>query len=143
MPESVIQRSTQEYVEWVHKKLDSGMSFAEAAYQFSHASSAKQDNGYFGLAGRGEFHPPFDSIAFGLTPGSYSQPYRDQDGWHILYLHSRREPGIRPLTDSVVYNTVSQQLLSDKMRSRAGFLFDSLGRNVTFVLNETLLDSNL
>ncbi len=142
MPESSLERSAREYIEWIYKKLDSGMAFAEAAKQYSHDAGAKSNNGYFGLADRGEFHPPFDSIAFNLADSSYSAPYQDQDGWHIVMVHRRLAPGIRPLTDSTVYAVAADQVLNEKMRVRAGHIFDSLAQGFTTVVNETLLDSN-
>lgn len=143
VPESVLQRSTKDYIDMVHRKLDSGMAFADAAKQYSHANLADKDGGYFGMAARGQLHPPFDSVAFNLTPGSYSQPYQDRDGWHIVYLHRFLEAGLRPLTDSLVYNAASQQVLNEKIRKRADAVFDSLNQGLTVTVNEPLLDSNL
>jgi parvulin-like peptidyl-prolyl isomerase len=143
VPESVLQRSTKDYIDMVRRKLDSGMAFADAARQYSHAGLAKKDGGYFGLTGRGQFHAPFDSIAFQLTPGSYSQPYQDRDGWHIIYLHKYVEAGIRPFSDTLVFNAVSQQILNEKIRKRAEAVFDSLNQGLTVTVNESLLDSNM
>ena len=142
LPHEQVEAMTHEYIQMVQRKLDSGMTFAEAASLYSHDAAVKANAGRLGWAGRGQFHMPFDSIAYQMTEGTYSAPYVDQDGWHIVYLHARREAGTLPLTDSNVYKHAEQVLLTEIVRARATGIMDSLSKDVKIVVNELLLDSN-
>jgi parvulin-like peptidyl-prolyl isomerase len=142
LPQEQVEQLAHEYILMVQRKLDSGMTFAEAASLYSHDAAVKSNAGRLGWAGRGQFHMPFDSIAFQMTVGTYSAPYVDKDGWHLVYLHARRDAGTLPLTDSNVYKHAEQVLLTELVRARATGIMDSLSKDVNIVVNELLLDSN-
>lgn len=143
LPAEEVEKMAFDLIKEVHRKLDLGAIFDDLARTYSHERDVQNTAGYLGWTGRGQFHHPFDSIAFGMRPGQYSAPYQDQDGWHIVYLHAKRDSGIIPLSDSMVYSHAERTALSEKIRQAAAQLMDSLSRDVKIVVNESLLDSNL
>lgn len=135
--------ATRAYADMMLRKLDSGESFKEVAATYSHDSKAIYDSGYAGWLQHGTVLPPFDSVAFSLTPGTYSQPYSDSHNWYIVLVHNRIDAGPLPITDSTVCLTAQQALLTDKFSQIAKSVVDSLSKDATLLVNEPLLDSNL
>lgn len=92
-------------------KLSSGLSFEEAAREYSKCPSGARggDLGYFT---RGRMVPEFEEAAFAMKEGEISRPVQTQFGYHIIKVTDRKEPGILPLEQ--VKNQILQHLLTLK-----------------------------
>jgi parvulin-like peptidyl-prolyl isomerase len=77
----------------VRKKIDAGMSFAEAANKYSedpaNAGGAGGDLDYFTLSSG--FIPEFTDVAFKLKKGSISDPVETPYGYHLIQVTDRKE----------------------------------------------------
>ncbi|OMJ80102.1 hypothetical protein SteCoe_19698 [Stentor coeruleus] len=63
--------------------------FGRAAEQFSECSTAKK-GGDLGWFPRGKMIGAFQEVAFGLEPGTMSEPFRTSEGYHIVLVEGRR-----------------------------------------------------
>ncbi len=110
--------------EAVISELQGGADFAELAKKRSTGPSGPNggDLGYFP---RGAMVPAFESAAFALEAGSFTQtPVQTQFGWHIILVEEKRiaeAPTIEELAPQLRQNLISQNLgrLLDSLRSNA------------------------
>lgn len=110
--------------EAVISELQGGADFAELAKKRSTGPSGPNggDLGYFP---RGAMVPAFESAAFALEAGNFTQtPVQTQFGWHIILVEEKRiaeAPTIEELAPQLRQNLISQNLgrLLDSLRSNA------------------------
>ena len=110
--------------EAIISELQGGADFAELAKKRSTGPSGPNggDLGYFP---RGAMVPAFESAAFALEAGSFTQtPVQTQFGWHIILVEEKRiaeAPTIEELAPQLRQNLISQNLgrLLDSLRSNA------------------------
>ncbi len=74
------------------KQINEGLSFEEAAQEFSSCPS-KQSGGSLGQFGKGQMVPEFEEVVFSMQVGEVSGPVKTQFGYHIIKLteHSPKE----------------------------------------------------
>ena len=143
LPPDQFDTELEEYAHQIRRLIDIGTSFDEVAREYSHDKLAGQNSGYVGWTKRGEYRHPFDSVAFSLPEGEVSQPYQDNDGWHIILVSRHMPEGIPPY-DSTAYLVAMQDLRNTKTNAIGGQLGDSLTRlPVDYVYNEAILDTNV
>ena len=70
-----------------------GGDFAELAQEYSEDPGSARNGGDLGFFGRGQMVKAFEDTAFSLPPGSLSQPFRTQFGWHILKVEEKKGAG--------------------------------------------------
>jgi parvulin-like peptidyl-prolyl isomerase len=127
----------------VKSLIDSGMTFQQAATEYSHDSHSKGKGGLVGWTERKVYHPPFDSVAFALKSGEVAEPYLDRDGWHIVMITDRHDAGLQPL-DSVFYQSAYNTLMTVRINELGRKVFDSLmALPLEITYNEPVLDTNL
>lgn len=81
---------TEERAEEVLAEIEGGLSFDEAAVQFSTDPSAAQNQGDLGCNAPGTFVPGFEEAAFEDAPvGEVFGPVESQFGWHLLLVRER------------------------------------------------------
>lgn len=120
-----------------------GVDFAELAYRHSEDPSAQAREGGIGYRGRlgyftaGRMVEPFETFAYETPEGEVSDVFRTQFGYHIVYVHDRREavPDIRLAhimmrpkptpEDSAATMEMMQKL---KTRIEAGESFEDLAK---------------
>jgi parvulin-like peptidyl-prolyl isomerase len=73
----------------IKEKLDSGTPFEELAEANSDCPDSGGDLGFFA---RGKMVPAFEEIAFNLEPGSYSNVFETEFGWHITKVIEKHPP---------------------------------------------------
>jgi peptidyl-prolyl cis-trans isomerase C len=80
---------TKEAAEKVIADLQAGGSFEELAKQSKDPSG--QNGGDLGFFAKGQMVPEFETAAFALEPGKYTEtPVQSQFGWHVIRLEEKR-----------------------------------------------------
>ncbi|MGH8015807.1 MAG: peptidylprolyl isomerase, partial [Candidatus Zixiibacteriota bacterium] len=126
----------------VRSKIDSKKSFEELARKFSHDSFSARKGGRIEWSIRGFYAWPFDSLAFAAKPGDIVGPYRDKDGWQILYIEDYKQAGVPPLNPEI-YNTCRWRVMNEKARQASFAIFDTLLADIKLKYNEELYDTNI
>ncbi|MBU0985090.1 MAG: peptidylprolyl isomerase, partial [candidate division Zixibacteria bacterium] len=106
--------AAREYAYNLYQMLKTGEAFENVAYEYSHDAMAQRNSGYVGWTKRGVYFDPFDSIAFSLEPGTFSEPYRDRDGYHLIMSTGRMAEGVVPIDSPGVFQSAAQTLLTVK-----------------------------
>lgn len=122
--------------------INSKENFEEFAKKYSHDLGSGARGGVVGWAKRNNFSVPFDSVAFSAKPGDIVGPYRDKDGWQILYIDNYIPPGVPPLNPSL-FNDGLYHVQMEKTREIAKSIFDTLMDDIHIIYNEDALDSNV
>lgn len=76
---------TEEEAKDILEKIDEGMSFEEAAKEYSTCPS-KEQGGDLGEFNEGQMVPEFEEAVFSMEEGSISEPVKTQHGFHIIKL---------------------------------------------------------
>ena len=80
----------------VIEALSDGGDFAELARERSTGPSSVE-GGDLGWFGQGQMVPEFETAAFALEPGAYTEePVQTQFGWHVILLEDKRSAGAPP-----------------------------------------------
>ena len=74
----------------IRNEIEKGGDFAELATDYSEDPGSARNGGDLSFFGRGQMVKAFEDTAFALSPGSMSQPFQTQFGWHILKVEDRR-----------------------------------------------------
>ncbi len=81
------------------EKIMAGLSFEEAAKQYSEDPSASQ-GGDLGDVPRGMMVAPFEKAAFALSKGAVSQIVKTQFGWHLIKVEDIAPGGKKSLAEA-------------------------------------------
>ncbi|MBN1212515.1 MAG: peptidyl-prolyl cis-trans isomerase [candidate division Zixibacteria bacterium] len=117
--------------------------FQNVAYKYSHDEISRRASGAAGWTNRGVYIDPFDSVAFSLKPGEYSEPYKDKDGWHIVYMNDYLAAGVVPMERYGVLESARESLLTQKSNQLGKVILDSLYRLVEVLPNEIIMDTDI
>ena len=116
-------------------ELRKGADFATAAKRFSQDPGSREQGGSLNWFRRGVMVPEFERVAFGLKPGTISDPVESPFGYHIIQTErvapaevQARHILLVPEIDSA--HVDSARVLADSVRALAvgGASFDSLQR---------------
>jgi peptidyl-prolyl cis-trans isomerase C len=107
--------NTLEEAKEIKEKIDNGLTFEEAAKQFSTCPS-NQQGGDLGTFTRGKMVPEFENASFEMAVGEISEPVQTQFGYHLIKVEEKTEASIMPL--SVVAATVKNNLIQEKQNKR-------------------------
>ena len=138
-----LDKALEEYTDKIYKMVVYGESFASVANDYSHDELSRRAAGYVGWTTRGIYIEPFDSVAFSLEPGAYSAPYKDKDGWHIVYMHDYIPTGLMPMERDGVFDGVRESLMTYKSNKLGVAIMDSLYKEINVVVNEEILDTDV
>ncbi len=125
----------------LRSQIDSKASFMEIAKNHSHDDFTARRGGLVDWATKGFYSWPFDSLAFSANPGEIIGPYRDRDGWQILYIDDYVPAGIQSLNPQN-YRAAFGRVQSEKSRQVSFAIFDTLFADIQIEYNEELYDSN-
>jgi parvulin-like peptidyl-prolyl isomerase len=73
----------------IRARLDAGEDFAELARRYSEDESNSRNGGSLGTFSRKTMVAEFDNVAFGMKPGTVSDPVHTKFGWHIIKVERR------------------------------------------------------
>jgi peptidyl-prolyl cis-trans isomerase D len=109
-------------------RIQAGEDFAAVASQISQDPASAQQGGDLGFFKRGEMVKAFEDTAFGLTPGTVSEPVRTDFGYHLIKVEEVQEAGYRPL--EVVKAELRERLTREEIRrlaeARAQAVYDAM-----------------
>jgi peptidyl-prolyl cis-trans isomerase C len=74
-------------------------AFSEAAKQYSEDGTAPH-GGDLGWFERGKMDKTFEDVAFGLKPGTMSDPFETRFGFHIIYVEAHKAPRTTPFDEA-------------------------------------------
>ncbi len=126
----------------LREKIDSKESFMEIAKKYSHDELSARRGGLIEWGPKGYYASPFDSLAFSAKVGDFVGPYRDKDGWQILYIENYMAPGVPPLNPQI-YNESKIRVQNEKSRQASIAVFDTLFDEMKIEYNEELYDTNV
>ncbi|UCC44297.1 MAG: peptidylprolyl isomerase [Candidatus Zixiibacteriota bacterium] len=133
----------ESYIKNIHRLLGWGAPFENVAFNYSHDASSREQGGHMGWTPRGTYIDPFDSIAFSLEEGEYSEPYQDKDGWHIIWAAHYQPAGPMPIDSPQVYESARQTVLTAQSNDGMRMRFDSLHGEINIAHNEAIMEENL
>jgi hypothetical protein len=108
-------------------QLRAGTGFSELAARVSDDEVSRPLGGRIGMVTRGLTVAAFETAAFALAPGAYSEPVETQFGYHILW-----RPALAAVRDSFT------AAVRERMLQRLDSLFlDSLDRRVALVPSDS------
>jgi peptidyl-prolyl cis-trans isomerase SurA len=85
------EEATEAVIRELYARIQAGEDFAELAVEFSEDPGSALNGGDLGWTAGDEFVPAFREIMLATEPGSMSEPFRSQYGWHVLEVLDRRE----------------------------------------------------
>jgi hypothetical protein len=124
----------------VYGKLQGGEPFDLLAEEYSHDALTNSSQGYVGWTIRGVYFDPFDSVAFSLSPGEFAEPYRDQDGWHIIMIDDRIDEGPISLDRPGAWDNIKSAYIETQIRQGVGAKIDTLMRSAAIEYRDDVLD---
>ncbi|MFN8264919.1 MAG: peptidylprolyl isomerase [Chitinophagaceae bacterium] len=77
-------------IDKAYAELQQGADFGKTAAAYSNNNYVKSSNGYIGFISVFSLPYEFESIVYGLQPGTYSKPVSGKQGWHIFKVISKR-----------------------------------------------------
>jgi peptidyl-prolyl cis-trans isomerase C len=108
------EAETKKKLEGIRAEIESNkITFAEAATKYSQDTTAKE-GGDLGFFPRGVMVKPFEEAAFNTEPGSLSQVFQTQFGFHLVRVIEKKPAGIPPLEE--VKSGIKQQLDQASLR---------------------------
>tara|TARA_B100000427_G_scaffold233522_1_gene196557 strand:- start:2707 stop:4011 length:1305 start_codon:yes stop_codon:yes gene_type:complete len=116
-------------------KIKNGMSFEEAAKEYSEDTGSKENGGYLGIVSRGTFVKEFEKAAFTLEINKISEPIQTSFGFHIIEVLERsgEKVGARHIliktktTDEDKENTYQNSLkIYQKIQTKNNFIASAL-----------------
>lgn len=102
---------SEELATEVIEKIKGGLSFKDAAAEYSSCPSSAQ-GGNLGQFGRGQMVPEFEESAFSLELGVLSEPVKTQFGYHLIIVDSKQEAEVAEFDK--VKSMIKTQLLQER-----------------------------
>jgi len=106
---------TLEQIQKIKLELSNGMSFEDAAKEYSKCPSAAQ-GGNLGSFTRGRMVPEFEKAAFELQVGEISEPVKTQFGYHLIQLDEKSSQEVKSLEESrdIIVKSILNQKQNEK-----------------------------
>ena len=140
--DSALEQASKDRAFDLKSSINSKNEFIEIAKEYSHDEVSARRGGLIEWVQPGFFAWPFDSVAFAARPGDIVGPYRDKDGWQILYIENYIPEGVPPLNPEQ-YAISRSKVLSSKTRDYSIQVFDTLFSNIEVKYNEPLYDTSV
>jgi peptidyl-prolyl cis-trans isomerase D len=116
-----IDAAAKQKAEDLLKQIKGGADFAQLAKANSDDPGSKEQGGELGMIQRGVTVPAFETAAFGLQPGQYSDVIKTQFGYHILQVEAKQTAHLKPLDEvkAQIVATLTRQQESEQQASYA------------------------
>lgn len=123
----------KEEAENILKEINGGLSFEDAAKQYSRCPS-KDEGGDLGFFEKGRMVPEFETAAFGMEMDEVSSPIKTQFGYHIIKLTGRREASVQEF--DAIKGQLSRQLLLIKQQEAYAGKANELKKEYEVIIND-------
>ncbi|WP_109439887.1 SurA N-terminal domain-containing protein [Acinetobacter haemolyticus] len=123
--------AAQKLINEVYAKIQSGMTFAQAASQYSEDPSSKNQGGLVSAYAPGAFSTDFDNAVNTLKSGQVSKPVKTQYGYHIIEVQV-------PTVNIPSFESEKARLTAEVEKTKAANLFSDTVNN----LNEMVVGSD-
>ncbi len=101
----------------IRARIEQGLSFEDAAREFSEDAGTAEDGGRLGYIPRGMFSEKFEVPLFSLEVGKVSEPVRTGYGYHLMRVNAVR------MEESPEYAELRERIAAELRRSRADQLY--------------------
>lgn len=119
----------------VKAKIDEGMSFEDAAKEYSLCSTA-QDGGNLGTFPMGTMVPELEKAAFDLKIGEVSNPVKSYYGYHIVKVEKKGGGEVRPFEQ--VRNIIKEKVVKEKKDIKYDELIKELEKKYNLTYNNEI-----
>ncbi|MCX7749437.1 MAG: peptidylprolyl isomerase [Clostridia bacterium] len=102
----------------IAKEIENGLSFSDAAKEYSKCPSGKQ-GGSLGYFSAGRMVPEFEKAAFGMEKGEISSPVKTQFGYHLIMVEDKKDEAVKSV------DQVRDQIVSQIMAQKQNELYQS------------------
>ena len=109
--EGITDDDARQRLESFRERIAEGESLAFLARAHSDAPGAEADGGDLGWTAPGEVVPGLQERLDALEPGEISEPFRSEQGWHLVRVEDRRE---RDLTEERRREQIARQIQERK-----------------------------
>lgn len=106
------------------KRLKEGESFQEVAEDVSEDAESRTRGGIFREVAREKMEPDVAEAVFDLETGAVTEPFRTEQGWNVVKVLERHEPGTAALED--VEHAIRAQILAEKKRETVKQIADRM-----------------
>ena len=130
---------TKEEAEQVRRMITGGVSFADAATQYSIAPDSKY-GGDLGFLERGSLPKAFDDVCFALKPGTMSDIVASPSGFYLFHVVTKEEAAERDVAQ--VRSMIEQKLRRDKERTAEQEKIKQLRAAAHVVIEEDQIEKN-
>lgn len=124
----------------IKERLKKGEDFAELAKKHSDDPGSKDRGGDLGFFTKGRMKPEFESVAFSLKQGEFSDPVKTNFGYHIIEVQEKKAANIKTLAD--VQAQIRQTLQTEKQQQLQSALIERLKAKYPVKVNKDLLDGD-
>ncbi|OPL15501.1 MAG: hypothetical protein AVO38_10250 [delta proteobacterium ML8_D] len=123
----------------IKEKLKKGENFAELAKKHSDDPGSKDRGGDLGFFTKGRMVPEFESAAFSLKQGEFSDPVKTNFGYHIIEVQEKKAANIKTLAE--VQAQIRQTLQTERQQQLQSALIEKLKAKYPVRVNKDLLDT--
>jgi parvulin-like peptidyl-prolyl isomerase len=133
-----LEAKAKTQIDEYYSQVKNGADLNQLAAKYSHDTMSKRQNGSTGLFERGQMVPEFENVAFRLSKGAISPPFKTSYGWHILRVDQIIDSTVKPLDAELKKQIISQVTQANRSQVMSNFV-DSLFANANLAWNESLL----
>lgn len=126
----------------IREEIEKGAKLGKMAFEHSMHRETGKNDGELGYFYRNTFREEFEHVAFSLSPGTISQPFKTADGWHIVEVIARVDSGMAPLTPEL-YNKAYNAYISGFVMERGASFMDSLMDASEIIYNDSALSGDV
>ena len=119
----ILVSSKKEALELI-ELLERGSNFTKLALKFSEDPAVDGNLGNLGFFERGMMVKEFADVAFDTEPGTIAGPVKTEFGWHVLFVHDKRESGTLEFED--VSQMLENSLVEEKFKKGTRELIELL-----------------